>query len=95
MSVQASPMGCSCRRIQLLDHPKLTNQLCGLERRTARGGRDSIDHAPGAHDDLCNAVAGAASVCVATGLTISKRSPLDDPIDIEKGTCHETGFRLR
>ena len=29
-----------------------------LERRTSRGGRDSIDHAPGAHDDLPNAVAG-------------------------------------
>jgi hypothetical protein len=43
----------------LLDHPKLVAQLCALERRTARGGRDSIDHAPGAHDDVANAVAGA------------------------------------
>ena len=34
-------------------------QLTSLERRTARGGRDSIDHAPGAHDDIANAVAGA------------------------------------
>jgi hypothetical protein len=31
----------------------------GLERRTSRGGRDSIDHAPGGHDDVANAVAGA------------------------------------
>lgn len=46
-------------RAELLDVPKLTAQLCGLERRTARGGRDSIDHAPGAHDDLANAAAGA------------------------------------
>lgn len=46
-------------KIELLDLPRLTAQLCGLERRTARGGRDSIDHAPGAHDDLVNAVAGA------------------------------------
>jgi hypothetical protein len=37
-------------------------QLCGRERRTARGGRDSIDHAPGGHDDLANAVAGAAAL---------------------------------
>jgi hypothetical protein len=44
----------------LLDHPRLLTQLVGLERRTARGGRDSIDHAPGAHDDLANAVAGLA-----------------------------------
>jgi hypothetical protein len=46
-------------RVRLLDVPRLTNQLCGLERRTARGGRDSIDHAPGGHDDVANAVAGA------------------------------------
>jgi hypothetical protein len=43
----------------LLDHPRLATQLVGLERRTARGGRDSIDHAPGAHDDIANAAAGA------------------------------------
>jgi hypothetical protein len=44
--------------VSLLDHPRLAQQLCGLERRTARGGRDSIDHAPGAHDDVANAAAG-------------------------------------
>jgi len=43
----------------LLDSPRLVAQLCGLERRTARGGRDSIDHKPGAHDDLANAASGA------------------------------------
>jgi hypothetical protein len=45
--------------MSLLDNPQIVNQLASLERRTARGGRDSIDHAPGAHDDLANAVAGA------------------------------------
>ena len=45
-------------RVALLDHPRLINQLIGLERRAARGGRDSIDHAPGGHDDLANVVAG-------------------------------------
>lgn len=44
--------------VDLLDVPVLVNQLCGLERRTARGGRDSIDHSPGGHDDVANAVAG-------------------------------------
>jgi hypothetical protein len=47
------------QRVELLDHPRLVAQLCGLERRTARGGRDSIDHAPRAHDDIANAAAGA------------------------------------
>jgi hypothetical protein len=49
----------NAHRCSLLDHPRLVTQFCGLERRTARGGRDSIDHAPMAHDDLANAVAGA------------------------------------
>jgi hypothetical protein len=46
-------------RVELLDHLRLQAQLLALERRTARGGRDTIDHAPGCHDDLANAVAGA------------------------------------
>jgi hypothetical protein len=46
-------------RCELLDHPRMIAQLVGLERRTARGGRDSIDHAPGAHDDIANVCAGA------------------------------------
>jgi hypothetical protein len=49
------------RRIDLLDNTKLINQLCALERRTARSGRDSIDHPLGAHDDVANAVAGMAA----------------------------------
>ncbi len=48
-------------RIELLDIPKLAAQLVGLERRTARGGRDSIDHAPRAHDDVANALAGVVA----------------------------------
>jgi hypothetical protein len=49
----------NARRVELLDVPRLMSQLGALERRTARGGRDSIDHRPGAHDDAANAVAGA------------------------------------
>jgi hypothetical protein len=49
---------------ELLDLPRLIAQLCGLERRIARGGRDSIDHAPGGHDDIANACAGA--LCLAS-----------------------------
>jgi hypothetical protein len=44
---------------------RLVNQLTGLERRTARSGKDSIDHGPSGHDDLANAVAGAAD-CIVT-----------------------------
>lgn len=43
--------------IELLDDPKLIAQLCALERRTARGGRDTIDHPPNGHDDVINSAA--------------------------------------
>lgn len=46
-------------RAELLDVPRLTAQLVGLERRTAWGGRDSVDHGPGGHDDVANAGCGA------------------------------------
>lgn len=46
-------------RAELLDSDRLINQIVTLERRVARGGKESIDHAPGGHDDLANAVAGA------------------------------------
>ena len=46
------------RRCELPDVARMSNQFVALERHVARGGRDSIDHAPGAHDDLANSVAG-------------------------------------
>jgi hypothetical protein len=48
----------------LLDNARLISQLVGLERRTARSGRDSIDHAPGAKDDVVNAVAGLCAAAI-------------------------------
>jgi hypothetical protein len=48
--------------VDLLDNARLIAQLVQLERRTARGGRDSIDHPSGGHDDLANAAAGAVTV---------------------------------
>jgi hypothetical protein len=51
------------RRVDLLDDRALIGQLVNLERRVGWGGRDSIDHGPGAHDDRINAAAGAL-VCL-------------------------------
>lgn len=48
--------------VELLDNEKMINELVSLERRTARGGRDSIDHPPNGHDDRINAVAGACDL---------------------------------
>jgi hypothetical protein len=46
-------------KVRLLGEKRLVSQLVGLERNTARGGKDNIDHARGGHDDIANAVAGA------------------------------------
>jgi hypothetical protein len=59
----------------------------GLEWRTARGGRDSIDHAPGAHDDLANAVAGLAAA--------AKRGTSDSSLDWVSGPNDAAEFRSR
>lgn len=49
-------------RVALLDVPRLLAQLEALERRPSRTGRDLYDHAPGGHDDVANAVAGAVAL---------------------------------
>jgi hypothetical protein len=49
-------------RLQLLDNARLASQLVGLERRVSRGGKESIDHPPGGHDDVVNAALGALTV---------------------------------
>jgi hypothetical protein len=46
-------------KVELLDNSRLIAQLCGLERRTARSGKDLISHPPGSHDDIATSVAGA------------------------------------
>ena len=89
--------------VELLSHPKAIAQICGLERRTARGGRDSIDHAPGQHDDLANVIAGAV---VGTAISqggaegwiefyrrLNERNNLDRD-DVRASGPPEFGFRL-
>ena len=54
-----------CGTVELLDIRRLTMELMGLERRTGRSGKDSVDHAPNAHDDYANAACGAITLCTA------------------------------
>lgn len=49
----------NAQRVELLDHPRLLQQLAGLERRPAASGREAIDHPQRGHDDVINAAAGA------------------------------------
>lgn len=51
------------RSIVLLDNERMIAQLCSLERRTGRSGKDVIDHPLNSHDDLINAAAGALVLC--------------------------------
>ncbi|WP_425399568.1 hypothetical protein [Aeoliella sp.] len=53
----------SAKRIELPDISRLVDQLSFLERRARSGSRDIVDHATGNHDDLANAIAGAAWLC--------------------------------
>ena len=67
----------NAKRAELLDIPRLAAQLTGLERRTARSGKDSVDHAPGGHDDIANAVCG-----VLVELDLDRRPALVKPDDL-------------
>jgi hypothetical protein len=60
-------------RVDLLDNQRMVNQFVGLERRTARSGKDSIDHPPGGHDDIANAVAGVCSLVGAAKMPLRIR----------------------
>ena len=70
--------------IELVDEPRLISQIASLERRTARGGRDCIDHPPNGHDDLANVVAGVASMFTSTSRYITDLSWVDGdgPVDL-------------
>ena len=46
--------------VELLDEPRLREQLLGLVTRGTK-----VDHLPGDHDDYANAVAGAVHLCAA------------------------------
>jgi hypothetical protein len=60
--VSALPL-MNARRVELPDHPRLVAQFCALERRVGRGtGREIVDHPVRGHDDLCNVVAGVATL---------------------------------
>jgi len=71
-------------RAELLDHPRLVAQLSALERRTSRGGRDSIDHPAGGHDDLANSAAGGLFLAVQprTPLIVSGGAPPPSAEDV-------------
>jgi hypothetical protein len=51
--------------VDLLNSQPLAIELMQLERRTARSGKDSIDHPPGGRDDHANACCGVLALLAA------------------------------
>jgi hypothetical protein len=47
-------------KITLPRHERAVNQICALERSALRSGREQINHPTHGHDDIANAIAGAA-----------------------------------
>jgi hypothetical protein len=85
-------------RVDLPPDDRLVNQLIGLERRTARGGRDSIDHAPGGHDDRANVVAGLVGTKTASSydlelLIYGRRAADEKPDHIQRREVTAARFR--
>jgi hypothetical protein len=60
-------------RIVLPRNDRLQGQIVGLERRTSAVGRDTISHPDRGHDDVTNAVAGAAALSKFGGYDTSMR----------------------
>jgi hypothetical protein len=79
------------KRADLLDIPRLRLQLTGLDRRTARGGRDSIDHRPGSHDDAVNCALGALLLADERG----RHRGLPAEVEPEPTTTAEIWIRKR
>jgi hypothetical protein len=82
----------NAQHADLLDLPQLRAQLASLERRRRAGGRDVVDHLPGAHDDVANAAAGALVLAAQrgagdAGVLVCER----EPSDLQAAMIHEFG----
>ena len=69
--------------VRLPDHGRLLNELRLLERQTHRGGKDSVDHPRGGHDDFANATCGVLRT-LSNYLGFSLEAMLADGEDDEK-----------
>ena len=72
----------NAKRVGLLDHKRMLDQLLGLERRTGFGtSKDAIGHPPGCHDDIAVAVAGAVLATLASPVRV------EATIGCQDGSC--------
>jgi len=82
--------------VEILDIATLRTQLLALQRRPHRGGKDSIDHPSGGHDDIANAAAGALTLV--TGVGVKAKKPViysigDGPVEVHDKPSENTRLR--
>jgi hypothetical protein len=53
---------CNSGAVELLDNEKAIEQICSLQRRTGRSGRDSVDARGGIPEDMANVIAATAAM---------------------------------
>jgi hypothetical protein len=63
-------------KVELLDHKRMITQLCQLERRVARGGREAVGHPIGGRDDVINSIAGAIVAAARPGSSALIAEPI-------------------
>jgi hypothetical protein len=75
-------------KVELLENKRLISQLCALERRTARSGKDTVDHpaGPNYHDDVVNAAALAL-----VGAALAPKSSADNWIEFYRRQAERAG----
>jgi hypothetical protein len=56
--------------MRIPDLAPLVRELRLLQRRTARSGKDSVDHGPAGSDDYANALCGAAYLCAKPAVVV-------------------------
>ena len=73
--------------ISIPNHPVLIRELRLLERRTARSGKDSVDHGLSGSDDYANVLFGAMYL-------LRDRTESDDSIDFRSVDADQYGGRF-
>ena len=67
------------RRVELLDNPAMVLQFTNLVRKTQPTGKDSVEHPPNAHDDICNAVSGVLVMAATEPVPLNFHPPTAGP----------------
>jgi hypothetical protein len=83
------------RKIDLPRNERAINQICNLERNVQKSGRDQITHPPHGHDDIANAIAGAADLAYNFVLFDASYAWVDGPSVDTSETDAQRRERLR